>query len=391
MLKTTTSRLAMGLLGMSALGLVACSDSQTPTANEQGSTMQNVTYNVQPYGTMPDGTAIEQVSLRNTNGMEMSVINYGGIVTRWTAPDRDGNYGDIVLSLDNLDEYVSSSPFFGAIIGRYGNRIDSGKFTLNGQEYQLDINDGANHLHGGGKGFDKRVWNMQPFSNDDGAGVVLTLLSEDGDMGYPGNLNAEVVYELKADNSVEVRFKATTDKPTIVNLTQHNYFNLAGQGTILDHVLSMPASNTTPVRAGLIPTGELASVDGTPFDFREAKAIGRDIEQEDEQLAHGLGYDHNWVLDKEYGAMTLGATLMEPNSGRVLEIYSNEPSMQFYSGNFLDGSLDGNGVTHNFRSGLCLEPQHNPDSPNHANFPSVVLNPGEVYQTTIVYKTSTVN
>lgn len=370
--------------------LAACSGGQQTTQNEikETNVMAQNSFTQSLYGALADGTEIYEVALRNANGVEMNVINYGGIVTHWATPDANGELGNIVLSLDNLDEYVSGSPYFGALIGRYGNRIAEGKFSIDGVDYQLDVNDGDNSLHGGSKGFDKRVWGMKPFQNDDGVGVVLSLVSEDGDMGYPGTLTTEAIYELKNDNSVEVRFTASTDKPTVVNLTQHNYFNLSGGGSILDHELMMPADKTTPVRAGLIPTGELADVEGTPFDFREAKAIGRDIDIENEQLAFGGGYDHNWVLNKEYGQMTLGARLSDPKSGRVLEVYSVEPAMQFYSGNFLDGSLDGNGVTHNFRSGLCLEPQHNPDSPNHEHFPSTVLRPGEIYTTTIIYKTS---
>jgi aldose 1-epimerase len=342
------------------------------------------------YGYLSDGTEVTLVTLKNANGIEVDVIGYGGIITRLVAPDAKGQFGDIVLGLDSLEEYVTSNPYFGALIGRYGNRIGEGKFTLDGTTWQLDVNDGANHLHGGSEGFDKRVWAMRPFVTEASAGVVLTLTSPDGDQGYPGTLEASVTYELTNQDELDMRFTAVTDKPTIVNLTQHSYFNLAGQGDILGHLLMLPADRFTPVGAGLIPTGELRAVAGGPFDFREVKAIGRDIGAADEQLTLGRGYDHNYVLkDAASDELVLAARVTEPGSGRVLEVLTEEPGVQFYSGNFLDGSLRGKGRVHAHRSGFCLEPQHFPDSPNKPEFPPVTLRPGETYQTRIVYRFST--
>lgn len=363
---------------------------QQPAVMEQE--MKNAKFSAQskPYGQLADGTQVDMITLTNPNGIEIDVISYGGIITRLLTPDAKGQLGDIVLGFDNLDDYVSSSPYFGALIGRYGNRIADGKFSLDGVTYQLDTNDGLNHLHGGVQGFDKKVWTMAPFTSENSAGIVLTLLSPDGDQGYPGNLNVEVVYELSADNQLDMRFKANTDKATVVNLTQHTYFNLAGQGDILAHQMQINSDTITPVGAGLIPTGELSSVEGTPFDFRQPKAIGKDIGVENEQLALGLGYDHNYVVKAEVSdELVLAATVSEPTTGRVLEVWSEEPAVQFYSGNFLDGTLAGKGRTFGHRSGFCLEPQHNPDSPNQPQFPSTTLLPQDTYQTRIVYRFAT--
>jgi aldose 1-epimerase len=339
------------------------------------------------YGTLENGEAVTRATLVNKNGIEVDVISYGGIITRLVTPDAEGRPGDILLVLDSLEDYVTSSPYFGAIIGRYGNRIANGRFELAGQDYQLVRNDGDNHLHGGAQGFDKQNWDMVPFETADSVGLTLTFVSPDGDQGYPGTLEAKIVYELTDNNELDLRFSASTDKATIVNLTHHGYFNLAGRGDILGHELEIPAGQFTPVGAGLIPTGELAEVAGTAFDFRNPKPIGRDIDADDAQLDLGLGYDHNWVLkttaDDE---LILAARLSEAGSGRVLEVWSIEPGVQFYSGNFLDGTLKGNGVVHEHRSGLCLEPQHFPDSPNHSNFPSTTLLPGDRYQTQIMYR-----
>jgi aldose 1-epimerase len=344
------------------------------------------------YGTLADGRDVTLVTLRNTGGIEVDVISYGGIITRLVTPDANGNPGDIVLGLDSLEEYVSSNPYFGALIGRYGNRIAGGKFTLDGVSYSLATNDGDNHLHGGLEGFDKKNWDMTPFVTENSAGVILALDSPDGDQGYPGELKARVTYELTNDNELDMRFSATTDKPTIVNMTQHSYFNLAGKGDILGHELMINSSSITPVGAGLIPTGEIVSVEGGPFDFRQAKPIGQDIGAENEQLVLGLGYDHNFVLkDVADDQLVLAARVTEPVSGRVLEVLTVEPGVQFYSGNFLDGSLHGKGRVYEYRSGFCLEPQHFPDSPNEPGFPSTVLLPGETYQAEIVYRFSTVD
>jgi len=344
------------------------------------------------YGNLPDGEEVTLVTLRNTSGIEADVISYGGIITRLVTPDAKGQPGDIVLGLDNLEDYVSSNPYFGALIGRYGNRIAGGQFELDGVTYSLAKNDGDNHLHGGLQGFDKKNWGMAPFVTENSAGVVLTLTSPDGDQGYPGELKVRVVYELTNDNELDMRFSATTDKPTIVNLTQHTYFNLAGEGDVLGHEMMINSDKITPVRAGLIPTGELVSVEGGPFDFRQAKPIGRDIGADDAQLALGQGYDHNFVLkDAADDELVLAARVTEPASGRVLEVLTVEPGVQFYTGNFLDGSLHGKGQVYEYRSGFCLEPQHFPDSPNEPDFPSTVLLPGETYQSEIVYRFSTVH
>lgn len=343
------------------------------------------------YGTTADGEAVELYTLRNAAGMEVEVITYGGIITSLTAPDQDGDFENIVLGFDSLSRYEESNPYFGALIGRYGNRIAGGKFTLDGATYNLETNDGPNHLHGGEKGFDKVVWAATELPSDTAPGLRLTYRSPDGEGGYPGTLETTVVYTLREDNALEIQYTATTDQPTIVNLTQHTYFNLSGNLTedILDHVLMIDAEQFVPVDATLIPTGELQSVEGTPLDFTEPKAIGRDIEQENEQLILGKGFDHCWVLD-EPGEISPDATLYHPGTGRFMEVFTDEPGIQFYSGNFLDGTLPvPGGGTYGRRSGLCLETQHFPDSPNQPNFPSVILRPGEQYATTTTYQFST--
>jgi aldose 1-epimerase len=315
-------------------------------------------------------------TLTNNHGFEVSVTNYGGAVTSLKTPDRDGNFGEIVLGFATLDDYVRNPRYFGALIGRHANRIARGRFSLNGVEYQLSCNNGANHLHGGFKGFDKRVWDVR----EGDKALHLTYFSQDGEEGYPGNLTASVDYTL-LDNELRVDYRATTDRDTIVNLTTHSYFNLRGAGTILDHELTLNADHYTPVSKDLIPTGEIKSVEGTPMDFRKGKPIGSEL-----QNVAG-GYDHNFVLNNSDGSLRLGARLYEPVTGRVLEIFTTEPGMQFYSGNFLDGSLIGrNGVAYELYTGLCLEPQRFPDAPNHSNFPSTVLRPGEQYKHTSLYR-----
>ena len=314
-------------------------------------------------------------TLRNRLGFEVSITNYGGAITSLKTPDRHGNFGDIVLAYETLDDYVRNPRYFGALIGRHANRIARGRFSLNGIEYQLPCNNGLNHLHGGFKGFDKRVWDV----SQDGNVLQLSYFSKDGEEGYPGNLTASVDYTL-IDNALQVDYRATTDHDTIVNLTNHSYFNLRGHGTILDHQLTLHADSFTPVDEELIPTGEIRPVIGTPMDFRNGKAIGS-------QLAFIGGYDHNFVLNDWDGSLRLAARLYEERTGRVLEILTTEPGIQFYSGNFLDGSLIGrNGIAYEKYTGLCLEPQHFPDAPNHPNFPSTVLRPGEEYKQTTVYR-----
>ncbi len=343
----------------------------------------------QPFGKTRDGTPVDLYVLRNSKGMEAGICNYGGIVVWLKVPDKHGKLGDVVLGYDHLDGYLTNNPYFGCLVGRYGNRIANGQFTLDGVKYQLAKNDGPNHLHGGLKGFDKVVWSAKSYLTPDGPALELEYLSPDGEEGYPGNLSVKAIYTVTEDNALRVDFTATTDKPTICNLTHHSYFNLAGKGDILGHVVMMPAERFTPVDSTLIPTGELRPVAGTPFDFRKPTAIGARINQDDEQLKFGKGYDHNWVYDKPPGKLTLLARVTEPTSGRVMEVWSTEPGLQFYSGNFLDGTITGKGGwVYQFRHGFCMEPQHYPDSPNKPHFPSTVLRPGQVYRNTIIYKFS---
>jgi aldose 1-epimerase len=347
---------------------------------------------VEPFGKTPEGQQVRIYRLTNTHGLKAGIMTYGAIVVSLEVPDRSGTLGDIVLGYDNLDSYVRNSPYFGAIVGRYGNRIGKGRFMLDGVIYdKLAINNGENHLHGGLKGFDKVVWTDEPVWRSNGVGVKLNYLSKDGEEGYPGNLKATVTYLLTNDNELRIEYEATTDKATPVNLTHHGYWNLTGgQRDILDHVLTLKASRFTPVDKGLIPTGDLTPVKGTVMDFTKPTAIGARIEDKYEQLQFGGGYDHNWVLDKGGKQMTLAARLYEPTSGRVMEVYTKEPGIQFYSGNFLDGTITGKGgIVYQHRWGLCLETQHYPDSPNKTNFPSTILRPGQTYKTATVYRFST--
>lgn len=327
---------------------------------------------------VPFGQDANLYTLANANGMVVRITNFGGIVTEIHAPDRDGRFADVALGLDSLAAYRAGNPFFGALIGRYGNRIRQGRFTLDGQHYQLAVNDGANHLHGGSPGFDGVLWQ----AHVEGRELHLSYRSADGEQGYPGNLDVTAVYTLTDDNALVVRFRAVADKATPVNLTQHSYFNLAGGGDILGHELTLDAGAFLPVDDGLIPTSAFASVAGTPFDFRKPRAIGTRIDDQNEQLRRGGGYDHCYVLDKPAPkAMSRAVRVFEPRSGRVLELYTQEPAVQFYSGNALDGSLQGKGQTWIRRSGFCIEPQHFPDAPNQLSFPNTILRPGEVYET----------
>lgn len=344
----------------------------------------------QPFGTLPDGSPVDLYTLTNANGLVAKITNYGGIMTELHVPDRNGKFEDILLGYDNLDGYLEQSPYLGALIGRYGNRIAEGRFTLDGTVHELATNDGANHLHGGNKGFDKVLWEATPTEGK--AELTLTYTSPDGEEGYPGNLDVTVVYELTDANELVIRYEATTDAPTVVNLTQHNYYNLRGQGqgSIVDHELLIHADHYTPVGEGLIPTGEIAPVAGTVMDFRQSRPIGSRINADSEQLAHGGGYDHNWVLNTESEGLTKAARLYEPDSGREMTVLTTEPGLQFYSGNFLDGTIEGkDGTVYYFRYGLCLETQHFPDSPNQPEFPSTRLDPGETYRSTTKYIFST--
>ncbi|MEU4348048.1 aldose epimerase family protein [Streptomyces sp. NPDC023838] len=344
------------------------------------------------FGTLADGTPVHLWAVAN-GGIRLEVLSYGGLVHRLDVPDRHGHRANIALGFDNLADYVAKSPYFGGLIGRFGNRIGAGKFTLDGHTYQLPLNDGVNSLHGGTKGFDKQMWHVEPFAGRSGTGLVLSRISPDGEMGYPGTLKVQVTYTLTARGEWRIDYSATTDRATVVNLTSHTYFNLAGEGSgpVYDHTLELAAARYTPVDAGLIPTGELARVSGTPLDFRRTKPIGRDIRTSHQQLLYAKGFDHNWVLDKgRTSHPEYALTLAEPRSGRVMKMYTTEPGMQFYSGNFLDGTLVGTSG-HIYRQGdaLCLESQHFPDSPNHPEFPSTVLRPGQTYRTSTVHAFST--
>jgi aldose 1-epimerase len=342
----------------------------------------------EPFGKTSDGKQVDIYTLKNTKGVEARIMTYGGIVVSLKVPDKNGKFDDVVLGYDALDGYLKNNgPYLGAIIGRYANRIAQGRFSLNGKEYTLVKNNGENHLHGGLKGFDKVVWTGRGRADKNGAMVELTYLSRDGEEGYPGNLTARVVYTLTEADELKIVYSATTDKDTIVNLTHHSYFNLAGAGDILGHQMQINADRFTPTDSGAIPTGELKSVKGTPFDFTVPTAIGARIEQADEQLKFGNGYDHNFVLNKTGNSLGLAATVYERASGRVMEVYTTEPGMQFYTGNYLDGTITGkNGKVYQRRFGFCLEAQRFPDSPNKPAFPSAALKPGQKYTQTTVYK-----
>jgi aldose 1-epimerase len=344
---------------------------------------EKMSVKVEPFGTA-DGQQVEIVTLANDKGLKARITNYGGILVSFEAPDKNGKTADIVLGFDNLDGYLKTHPYFSAIIGRYGNRIGGAKFTLDGSEYTLAKNDGDNTLHGGKKGFDKVVWKIEEAkAKGNKAWLKLSYLSKDGEEGYPGNLNCVMTYTLRDDNKLEMKYEATTDKPTVVNLTNHAYWNLAGQGSgdILGHELMINADKYTKVDKGLIPTGEIADVKGTPLDFTKPMTIGSRINEVDIG-----GYDHNFVLNGKAGKTRIAARVYEPTSGRVMEVETTEPGVQFYSSNFLDGTLKGKeGKVYNKHGAFCLETQHYPDSPNHDNFPSTVLRPGEKYETVTVH------
>jgi aldose 1-epimerase len=346
----------------------------------------------EPFGTTADGTGVDLYTLTNANGCEAKITNYGGIVVALHVPDREGNLSDVVPGFDSFEPYLGDHPYFGALIGRYGNRIGKARFTLDGVEYELAANNGENHLHGGLRGYDKVVWTAESIEDTDGPVLKLEYLSPDMEEGYPGNLSIEVLYRLTDDNGLRIDYRATTDKKTVLNLTHHSYFNLkdAGASDILGHEMMIAADRFTVVDEDVIPTGELRNVEGTPMDFREPVAIGARIDQDDEQLKFGGGYDHNWVLNNQDGSLALAARVHEPTTGRIMEVYTTEPGVQFYTGNFLDGSQVGKGnVRYEHRSGFCLETQHYPDSPNKPEFPSTVLEPGEVYTQTTIYRFST--
>ena len=370
-----------------ATSIVLALSIQEPRA-AAGPDQQGATVTVTPFGRTPGGEAVELYTLTNARGMQVRAMTYGAIIQAIRVPDRSGHPEDVTLGHDSLQGYLEASPYFGAVVGRYANRIARGRFTLEGRTYRLATNNGPNHLHGGLKGYDKVVWRARSFQRGDTTGVRFEHTSPDGDEGYPGAVRIAVTYSLLPGNELAVEYQATSDRPTPVNLSQHTYFNLAGEGSgdILQHVLTINADRYTPVDTTLIPTGELASVSRTPFDFRKATPIGARIRQPDPQLQRGRGYDHNFVLSRTEPGLFPAVRVLEPKSGRTLDISTTEPGLQFYSGNFLDGSITGKaGHVYGFRSGLVLETQHFPDSPNQSRFPSTILRPGEEYRSRTVF------
>lgn len=343
---------------------------------------------VAPFGRTPDGQPVEVYTLRNVRGMQVRAITYGAIIQAIQVPDKSGHTGDVTLGYDSLSGYLATSPYFGAVVGRYANRIARGRFTLEGRTYRLATNNGPNHLHGGLKGYDKVVWKAQSFQRGDTVGVKFQHTSPDRDEGYPGKVRVSVTYSLTPKNELMVEYRATADRATPLNLSQHTYWNLAGEGIgqILQHLLTIEADRYTPVDSTLIPTGELADVAGTPLDFRKATPIGARINQKDPQLQYGKGYDHNFVLNRSGTGLVHAARVFDPKTGRTLDISTTEPGLQFYSGNFLDGSIRGkSGHVYGFRSALVLETQHFPDSPNQPNFPSTILRPGQEFWSQTVF------
>ncbi|HEX4747935.1 MAG TPA: aldose epimerase family protein [Bryobacteraceae bacterium] len=347
----------------------------------------------QPFGKTPDGKEVFLYTLKSPSGMTVKITNYGGTVTQVIVPDRNRSFGDVVLGFDSLDGYTSknNTAYFGALIGRYGNRIAHGRFTLGGKTYQIPTNDnGVNSLHGGKVGFNARVWQATPSGTAKNPALELRYTSPDGEEGFPGTLQVNVTYSIGDTNDLHIDYRATTDKPTVLNLTNHSYWNLAGPGspTALDHLLMLAADKFTPINANLIPNGTIVPVADTPFDFRKPTPIGTRISEKNQQLEYGKGYDHNFVLNSTSG-VSLAARVEEPKTGRVMEVLTDQPGVQFYSGNFLDGKNVGIGGPYRYRSALCLETQHFPDSPNHPNFPSAVLNPGQEFRSTTIYRFST--
>jgi len=394
-----SAALAAALAAGLAAGVAAAPSSAAPSRNAsvgavavKAAPLGRATISKESFGETPGGRPVDRYTLTNTHGMTMKVLTFGGVIQKLRVPDRNGHFRNVVLGFNSVADYASDAdPYFGALIGRYGNRIANGEFQLDGTTYTLPKNNGPNTLHGGTKGFDDRLWRAEPIRRNGKVGLALRLTSRDGDMGFPGTLNVKVTYVLRNDNTVKIRYRATTDAPTVVNLTQHSYFNLRGNGsgTIYDHRLKIAANRFTPVDSTLIPTGDLRKVAGSPFDFRTAKPIGRDIRDATKQLLFGQGYDHNWVLRHAGPDMHLAARLHDPTSGRTLTIRTEEPGIQFYSGNFLDGTLVGTaGKAYRQGDGLALETQHFPDSPNQPDFPSTRLNPGDTYDTTTVWEFS---
>jgi aldose 1-epimerase len=377
-------RVTLLLTILAGITLASCNQTQKEE-NKMTSTISK-----EVFGELPDGKIAHLYTLTNSNGMVVKITNYGGIVTELTAADKEGKWEDVVLGFDSLSAYLKGHPFFGALVGRYGNRIAKGKFKLEGKEYSLPINNGPNALHGGIKGFDKKLWNASEIQKDSIVGLELTYESPDMEEGFPGKLNVKVTYTLSNDNALLIDYEATTDKTTIVNLTNHSYFNLTGMTRdIMNHEVSILADNIVPVDATLIPTGKLMPVEGTPFDLRKPTTVGDGIDKTDnEQIKYGGGYDHCWVINRVGKGLVPFATVRDPESGRFMEVATTEPGVQFYTGNFLDGKLSGKNATYGKRYGLCLETQHYPDSPNKPQFPSTVLKPGDTYKTSTMYKFS---
>ena len=379
----TFPNLRLVLLPAAFLVATACGPKVEPVVTKPS------TYAKTPFDTAPDGKPVEVYTLVNSLGMEVRAMTYGATILSIKVPDARGVMGDVVLGFDSLAGYVKSSPYFGSVVGRYGNRIAKGHFVLDGKTYTLAINNGPNALHGGLKGFDKNVWTAEPVRSDSGVGVAFTLVSPDGDQGYPGTVTTRVTYTLmSARNEIVIDYEGSTDKATPINVTNHSYFNLAGAGSgdILGHVLTLEADSMTPIDATMIPTGKIAAVAGTPFDFKTPTAIGARIDAKDEQIKNGGGYDHNFVITRTAPGLVHFAHVVEPTSGRTLDVSTTEPGVQFYSGNFLDGTITGKGAhVYPRRSGFCLETQHYPDSPNHANFPTTILQPGAVYKSRTVF------
>ncbi len=380
----------MPLVMLAAVMTTNCTpNKEKSAAQEQGADANDGAKMQKEFGKTPTGETVSLYTLKNAKGMEADISTYGGVLVALRVPDRGGKTGDVVLGFDDFKGYLLPPPYFGALIGRYGNRIGHGKFTLDGKEYQLAKNDGDNTLHGGLKGFDKVLWSAKPVG---ASSLELKYLSKDGEENFPGNLSVTVVYTVTEDNGLKLEYTATTDKDTVLNLTNHSYFNLAGAGNgdILKDTLMIDADRFTPVDKGLIPTGELKKVEGTPFDFRQAHAIGERIDQKDQQLVFAKGYDQNFVLNHPGDFSVVAARVTEPTSGRVIEVFTTEPGLQFYTGNFLDGTIKGKGgKTYAKHAALCMETQHFPDSPNKPNFPTVVLKPGATYHTMTMYRFST--
>jgi aldose 1-epimerase len=375
------------MVALAILGTIFLSSAGKGRGEERKET-RKVTKQI--FGKLADGREVASYTLVNSRGMKVSIISFGAAVTALCVPDRNGKLEDVVLGYDSLDGYVQDNCYFGAIVGRYGNRIGKGRFKLDDKAYQLSINDGENHLHGGKTGFNKVLWQAKEALDPDGPALALTVVSPDGDQGYPGTVKLTVTYTLTDKNELRIDYEGTTDRTTILNPTHHSYFNLTGSftHTILDHLLTIDADFITPVDKGLIPTGKLMPVSGTPMDFRKPTAIGARIGDPFEQLAFGKGYDHNWVLNLYDGKVRRVADLYDPASGRRMTVYTDQPGLQFYSGNFLDGKARGKGVEYGFRTGLCLEAQCFPDSPNQPSFPSATLRPGQVYRQTTIYQFS---